>query len=115
MENSKKIVFKYKFSEEYNPVYINGAFGGLSPNGEIILNFYLERKPVPYADNSILDLKGNTLKSESFEPEDFDDIIIRFISNGIVMNLETAKSICVFIQDKIKEAEDRQKQIAQNK
>lgn len=38
-----KINFKYKFSDAYNPVYVNGAYGGVNPRGEIVINFYFER------------------------------------------------------------------------
>ena len=49
MSESKKpeIVFKYIFNYAYNPVYVNGAHGGLSPRGELVMNFYLERPPLP--------------------------------------------------------------------
>ena len=35
----KRVLFKYEFPETYNPVYANGAQGGLTPQGEIALNF----------------------------------------------------------------------------
>lgn len=31
---TKKIEFKYIFEKDYNPKYVNGAFGGMSPTGK---------------------------------------------------------------------------------
>lgn len=33
MEKPEKIKFKYIFKDDYNPKYVNGAFGGISPQG----------------------------------------------------------------------------------
>ncbi len=45
MENeiNNSFKFKYVFDDDYNPKYVNGAFGGVNPQGEINLNFYMER------------------------------------------------------------------------
>ena len=34
--------FKYIFSHDNNPVYVNGAHGGVNPRGELVVNFYLQ-------------------------------------------------------------------------
>ncbi|APO46804.1 hypothetical protein BS614_24010 [Paenibacillus xylanexedens] len=85
--------FKYKFTEDYNPVYINGAQGGLSPNGEFVINFYMERHPLPYSETRDLNDDGTLSANVRFEPEEHNLNIMRFIQTGIVMNKETAASI----------------------
>lgn len=46
-ETHEKITCTYKYIEDYNPTYINGVIGGVNPQLEIIMHFYLERTPLP--------------------------------------------------------------------
>jgi len=48
-QKKPEITFKYVFNYGYNPTYVNGAQGGFSPRGEMVINFYLERQPLPEA------------------------------------------------------------------
>lgn len=89
----KTINFKYKFSELYNPVYINGAYGGINPQGEIIMNFYLERSPIPKEEQYTIDELSVLTGPVTTDPEDHSQNIIRFVETGIVLNLENAKKI----------------------
>ncbi|MEI7824375.1 MAG: hypothetical protein WCI01_03680 [Chlorobiaceae bacterium] len=102
---AKKIRFKYKFSEDYNPVYVNGVYGGVGTAGELIANFYLERTPIQkeeirdiLPDNSL----GDVLQDEQHETS---LQIIRFVPAGIIMNLDVAKSVYNWLGEHIKNAE----------
>lgn len=37
--------FKYKFPENFNPTYTNGVYGGIAPQGEIVMNFFFWTTP----------------------------------------------------------------------
>ena len=50
-----KVKFKYIFDSAYNPKYANGAFGNITPHGEVALNFYFERSALPYEQEFALD------------------------------------------------------------
>ena len=89
----KTIKFKYIFDENYNPVYVNGAQGGITPQGEIVANFYLERLALPNAQTQEVKADGTLGEAISSEPEDLNNSFVRFIKNGVVMNLQTAISI----------------------
>ena len=102
---SDEIRFKYIFEDDYNPKYVNGAFGGVSPQGEIIVNFYLERIPLPYEDHHELYSDGHISQIKSRKPDDFEGTMIRYIQSGIVVSLEQAKSIQAWLGSKIEEAE----------
>jgi hypothetical protein len=100
----KKFVCKYKFSKDYNPVYANGAFGGVSSRGEIVINFFNERPAIPYEVEH--DILGNTLSNPTVtKPEFFDGTHVRFIENGVTLNLETAKTIRTWLDEKITQLE----------
>ena len=85
----KRVLFKYEFPETYNPVYANGAQGGLTPQGEIALNFFLERLPVPRRETYRVDEAGQMGESVKVEPSDeADAVIVRYVSTGVVMTLK---------------------------
>jgi hypothetical protein len=43
----RQVRFRYVFPDDYNPVYANGAYGGVTTQREIAIGFYVERYPVP--------------------------------------------------------------------
>ena len=102
---ANQIKFKYKFPEDYNPVYINGAYGGINSQGEIIANFYYERIPVPKALTHLINDNGSLGVTKEYEPEDLSSSLVRYIQNGVVMNIETAKQLRDWLSSQITQAE----------
>ncbi len=106
MSEKKRITFNYHFDDNYNPEYVNGAYGGIGPKGELIVNFYLERQGIPKShthevkEDGSLDspIVGNQQKSE------FN--VIRYINTGIILNLDSAKQIYNWLGQKIDEFEN---------
>ena len=93
MSEKRTIIFHYVFPNDYNPMYCTGAYGGISPQGDIIANFYFERMPIP---NSVT----HELKDDGFlgsvidtEPSDFRQKVKRHVSSGIILNEANARSI----------------------
>jgi len=95
--------FKYIFTHDYNPVYINGAHGGVTPRGELVVNFYQERQPLPNAITHELNSNGTIGKEVSVEPGDLNKSLVRFIENGVVLNHQTARELHFWLGEKIKE------------
>ncbi|MBN1150546.1 hypothetical protein JXA84_04920 [candidate division WOR-3 bacterium] len=102
MNNEKMLKFFYKTNTAYKSHYINGVIGGLTPKGDLKLDFFSENFPVP---NSVVHelLENNNLGKEI--QRELSEGIIREIECGLVMNLETAKSINQWLTEKIKEIE----------
>jgi hypothetical protein len=100
------ITFKYIFKYDYNPVYVNGAHGGISPRGEIIANFYLERPPLPnqisHAINSDGSIGADIIAAD---PEDLNSSIVRYVSNGVVLNHQNAKALHSWLGEQIEALE----------
>jgi hypothetical protein len=96
-----EIKIKYKFDKDYNPKYANGAIGGVNPLGEIIVNFYLERRPIPLS--TTLELKEGlpTENVKNQEPIDLNNSMIRYIDNGVILNYETAKEVHRWLGEQI--------------
>lgn len=111
MSQSKKpeLTFKYIFNYAYNPVYVNGAHGGISPRGELVMNFYLERPPLPEEIKHTINANGTIGEVTSEEPHDLSSSMVRYIDNGVILNYESARNIHYWIGERLKEMEEIEK------
>jgi hypothetical protein len=100
------ISFKYIFKYDYNPVYVNGAHGGVSPRGEIVANFYLERQPLPNEITHAINPDGSIGTDViAVDPENLNNLIVRYVSSGVVLNYQNAKALHSWLGDKVEELE----------
>lgn len=106
-----QINFIYKFPEDYNPKYVNGAYGGVSPSGEIVANFYLERIPIPNKVEQEVKENGSLGAEIRTEPESHKRNLIRFVETGVVFDLRHAKEFYLWLGTKISELEQIEKEI----
>ena len=104
-QNKSELKFKYIFDYGYNPVYVNGAHGGVSPRGELVMNFYLERMALPQSITHEINPNGTIGKEAAAEPHDLANSMVRFIESGIVMNYQNAKELHLWLGERIKELE----------
>ena len=95
--------FKYIFTYDYNPLYINGAHGGITPRGELVVNFYQERMPLPNAITHELNPNGTIGKETAVEPEDLSRSLVRYVSTSVVVNQQTARELHFWLGEKIRE------------
>lgn len=107
MGDNHQIKFKYVFSEDYNPVYCNGAYGGVATQGEIIANFYLERMPLPKSLTHEINPDGSLSGVVETDPDDLGTKVIRYVTSGIILNEASAKSIYEWLGRQICELESR--------
>ena len=107
MSEERQIKFNYIFPENYNPVYCNGAFGGVSTQGDIIANFFMERPPVPNSVTNSINSDGTLGGIIEVDPQNINDTIIRYISTGIVLNEENARAVYEWLGNQIQELENR--------
>jgi hypothetical protein len=107
--NKPEITFKYIFNYSYNPTYVNGAQGGLSPRGEIVIHFYHERPAIPNAITHEITPQGAIGQETAVEPADLAQTMVRFIDTGVVMNHENARMFHTWLGERLKEMEGMQK------
>ncbi|BCG46777.1 hypothetical protein GEOBRER4_n1587 [Citrifermentans bremense] len=107
MSNNKKneMTFKYIFQYDYNPIYVNGAHGGISPRGELVMNFYLERQPLPNSITHEITPAGTIGPETEVEPADLTRSLVRQVINGVVVNYNTARELHYWLGEKLKEME----------
>jgi hypothetical protein len=87
------VKFKYLFADDYNPVYANGAYGGITTKGEMVINFFLERTGLPYSETFELKEGSEIGVMVERNPEHAPPNIVRFVSTGVVLSYESAKTI----------------------
>lgn len=111
MSHNKKqeLTFKYIYNYSYNPVYVNGAHGGLSPRGELVMNFYLERPPLPEEIRHEINPNGTIGAVTGEEPSNLNSSMVRFIDSGVILNYESARNIHYWIGERLKEMEALEK------
>ena len=107
MSGKRKINFRYIFPEDYNPVYCNGAYGGVSSHGEIVANFFLERMPLPNVLTDEVNPDGSLNGVIATDPDDLNETIIRYVSTGLILSESSAKSIHKWLGKQIQELENR--------
>lgn len=100
-----ELVFKHYFDDDYDPEYINGAFGGVLPTGEIVVHFYMDRLPVPNETKTTFTNDG-TIKEDNITTDPKEFKFRRVIKNGIIMSKDTAKSICEWLNTMVDDMED---------
>ncbi|BCS55241.1 hypothetical protein [Geobacter sp. SVR] len=108
-QKKPELTFKYIFNYSYNPTYVNGAQGGFSPRGEMIINFYLERQPLPESISHEITSAGSIGRETAVEPEDLTNSMVRFIDTGVVMSYENAKVFHAWMGEKLREMEEMHK------
>lgn len=102
--DNEKVTFKYYFDEDYDPEYVNGAFGGQTPNGELIINFFMDRFPIPYEVTQCF-TEEDVLDENNMEiiPKPGDSKIRRVVKTGVVMSPNTAISVFQWLKLRLKE------------
>ncbi len=106
MPNPKpEVTFKYVFAPDYTPVYVNGAHGGVSPRGEIVVNFYLEQLPLPMSITHAINPNGTIGVETAGEPADIKTTMVRHIDTGIILTSENARIFHAWLGERIREAE----------
>ena len=110
------VKYKYIYDELYNPSYINGAYGGVDNAGELVVHFYMERRPLPYSQSHEVIEKNELILNinkvaDSNEPSDLINSRVRFIQNGIIVNLNVAKQIHLWLGEQIKGMEKLDKEL----
>jgi hypothetical protein len=91
----KSIRFKYLFPDDYSPQYANGAHGSVTPQGELTVNFYLERSPLPYSETHAVTSSGEVgeeIRKVPALPSD-EALVLRQLTSGVVMNVATATRV----------------------
>lgn len=103
-EETDEVVITYDYAKDYRVVPSNGCFGGLTPRGDLIINFFEEAYPLPKAVTHEITPQG-TLGAE--KSRHIDANLVRHVQVAIVLAPHQAESIGQWILRKIEEAKKR--------
>lgn len=103
MEEPEGILVHYMKSNDFRTVFASGVIGGVTAQGKISMNVYLDRPPIPV--RSVLkpaeEVKPGVKVAVKEDPVEGKSGIIREIQCGILMDLETAQSLKTWLDEKI--------------
>jgi hypothetical protein len=100
MPERKTIKIDYIKSSQFRVVHADGVFGGITPRGNIHLDIWSERPPIP--QQVVHEIAENALGDESVGERRIRDAdMIREVEIGIVMDLSLAKATVGWLQAKI--------------
>ena len=100
------IRFEFIKSNLFRVIHADGAFGGLTPRLGIFINFYSERPPIPKVLVHRVSETSGVLGEEIREKRESKTGIVRESEVGVCVDVEVAKSLVVWLQDKIHAIED---------
>lgn len=106
----QKVEIKYTQPANYRPTFVNGAFGGINPQKQLVVNFYFENNPTPESQTFELNENGKLGNELERKPESDILYINREITTGIILDLESAKRISNWLNNKITQLEEIKKQ-----
>lgn len=95
-----EIEFFFEYEPSYRVVPVNGAWGGLTPRGELKLDFFVESIQTPERIKNRMQDDGRLGDEISRTPE---RRIVRRLQVGILVGIEEAESIAKFIIGRVEE------------
>ncbi len=105
----RELRFDYIFGDEYRPVFVNGAHGGVSPRGEMVINFYHERPPLPDSVTHELSPDGTIGREVQPDPASVATTMVRSVDAGIIMSYENARNFHLWLGERLREMEALEK------
>ncbi len=94
----QRIRFEYKEEDHLKLNYAHGVWGGISPRGEIELNFYAESDKIPPYTECVIGQDGG-LGPELSSEEEHVRTIVRVISNKVILNRQTSYALKEWLED----------------
>jgi len=99
-ESPSSVNFHYVKSNFFRVLHVNGAFGGLSPDGGIFMALFNERAPLP--DVTVQKVESNgQLGKEVVEQRRSSDGIVRELEVGLSMDIRTARLLLDWLKERI--------------
>jgi len=100
----QEVSFTYVKSNFFRVIHADGAWGGLSPRGDIHIAFYNERAAIPDHSSFRVSSDGKVVEPEKFEAE---SELVREVEIDVVVDLTTAKSLRTWLDLRIRALEER--------
>src|SRR5579864_2737365 len=93
----RRILYVYRDSPAFRTVHASGAYGGITPSGDIFAAIYSERTEVPLS--SYIDIDSTGKPGE--EVANVSKAVVREVEVGVLLDLQTAKAFQVWLNNNI--------------
>ena len=103
--NVNKARYVYHKPEGYEPIYVSGVYGGITPRGELLAHFFIEYSDIPKQES--FEISNNELVQESkeivykHEKEESEVVYRRDIRTGLIIPAHQIQSFITWMQDKL--------------
>ena len=115
-ENSPhSIDFHYIKSNSFRVVHADGVWGGPTPRGYVSMSFYSERTPIPRRITHAVTQEGNLGKLGDEVGRDTREGLVREVEVEVMLDLELARSLAQWLDDKIEALQAQQDAIVEKK
>jgi len=105
------ISFHWRKSNYFRVIHADGAFGGLTPDGNVFFTLYSDHPPIP--DETIQSVMADgTLGQEVLEKRVITQGVERELEVSVVMPLSTAKALRDWLDERIRILESLNNQLA---
>ena len=98
---------------DFKTVLGSGIYGGLTNTGQINMNFFTDRAPIPTKITFDIDPDNGNILGEL--EREIKEGIIREVHFGVLLDVDTAKSIVSWLNDKIEEYKEYENFASNNK
>lgn len=110
-KDTPKYKTDYIKSNYFRVIHADGVFGGVTPRGYIQIDVWSERQPIPQqcSYDLIVQGDGTALGKEDRTARMARDAVIREVEAGIVIDLDLAKSVIKWLEEKVAVLENLKK------
>ena len=99
-----RIRYEYEHDDGVRLEYAHGVWGGINPQGEIEMSFYIETDKMPPFSERLVAPDG----SFGHEVAPYDEnlkVITRHIRSKVVLNYHTARAVLEWLEEKVETLE----------
>lgn len=112
-EVSSRVNFDYIKGQYFRVIHTDGAIGGVTPRGLIHMSLFSERQAIPR--RTVHPIKDDKLGDELIPERTVRDAVVRELDVDVIMTVESAESLCKWLQIKVTEAKQATKQAKDKK
>jgi hypothetical protein len=95
-----KIRYEYQQDADARVQYAHGVWGGINPQGEVEVNFYLESDKIPPYSERLVAPDGSF--GHEIAPYDAEvRTVVRTIHSRVILNYHTARAVLEWLEDKL--------------
>lgn len=107
-EQPDRIEFHYLKSPQYRTIHVDGAWGGVTPRGNVAVSLYSERSPIPRRVDFQLQPDGSLKEVDREGRKGY----VRELEVGLVFNEITARAFHDWLKLRLDEIEERREDSA---